>query len=219
MLLGSGPFQEETENHISYRLVSLGVEGIASSWFLVVNNMKEKEPPASVPGCHWGDVLSLPALPPAGLQSWFVRRELAICCGGWGKRRMSECWRRNRDSAFRNWVPASCVSGASWSQEVKEHMLSGDCSFGLKLSLGIWKPLDFQHWLNSACIPLFHQASCLMRVTVRVIFVRARVCTHAHMHQLPCSIRVVSSSYRHKRFMSLNLYQFWQEVPLISVLK
>lgn len=33
----------------------------------------------------------------------------------------------------------SCVSGASWSQEVKEQLLSVDCSFGLHLSLGIHK--------------------------------------------------------------------------------
>lgn len=55
---------------------------------------------------------------------------------------VSECRRRHADSQlYRTELGSriSCVLGASWSQEVKEQVLSVDCSFGLHLSLGIHK--------------------------------------------------------------------------------
>ena len=70
---------------------------------------------------------------------------------------MSERGRRNADSQLcRALVPEILVSlELPGAKEVKEQMLSVDCSFGLHLSLGIHKPLYSQHRTQLCSGPTF----------------------------------------------------------------
>lgn len=149
--------------------------------FLLSIPRRKRSPCFSSRGVTVG-MFSLPALPPAGPQSWFVHRELATAVWGEEKGVCLSAGGGTETQPFRTGVPESCVSGASWGQEVKEHMLSGDCSFGLKLSLGICKPLESQHVTQRCWGPTFslsflfnesyyesHACTCMC----------AHTCTHA----------------------------------------
>lgn len=96
---GSGRVPEESVNNVSHRLVSLGIEDIAAVQCRpCCNRGKSQEPILQFKETRV-EMFFLPCCAQCFLQSWFVCKELAICCvRGAGEVHMSVCRRRNVDS-------------------------------------------------------------------------------------------------------------------------
>lgn len=153
-----------------------------------------------------GDVLSSPL----GL---VLSTEL-VCMHGAGHllclgcRRSAYVWAQEekcRLSALKS-SRISCVSGASWSQEVKEQMLSVDCSFGLHLSLGIHKPLCSQHVTQLCASPHVCIKFLVLWRSPWKTHTYVHTCTHTHTHSLllisPLTLNACTNFGRKAHFIS-----------------
>lgn len=95
---------------------------------------------------------------------------------------MSEHRRRNSDSQFyRLNSRIFYVSGAFWSQEVKEQMFSVDCSFSLHVRLGIHKPL-YSQTVTQLCSSPHIFIKCIIFFLPIII----RNSTHLNRHGYAC---------------------------------